>query len=329
VNTILNITSLFKSFNKGKLKVINGIDLSINKGEIIALVGESGSGKTTLTRIISGLETQEQGGIELNGVMVANDRLFVPPEDRNIGMVFQDYALFPHLTVAQNISYGISQNKNKIQRIEQVTGLVGLQTFKKRYPHQLSGGQQQRVALARALVLNPSLLILDEPFSNLDVILKMQLRNEVYNILKQTKTTTIFVTHDMKDAIAIADKIVVLKDGKIIQYGSAKTLYKKPNNLYVASLFSPIIQLSPADLMCFNFNNSNKRSYALRIEHFIINKDKKCTASVTIKQSVFLGNHYFNTGALDNGTLIHFKSKTKLKKRVTVGFKKKNLLSFK
>ena len=325
METILNITSLFKTFNKGKLKVINGIDLSINEGEVIALVGESGSGKTTLTRIIYGLETQEQGSIELNGVMVANDALFVPPEDRNIGMVFQDYALFPHLTVAQNISYGITKSEDK----EQITALVGLQTFTKRYPHQLSGGQQQRVALARALVLNPSLLILDEPFSNLDVILKMQLRNEVYNILKETKTTTIFVTHDMKDAIAIADKIVVLKDGAIIQYGSAKTLYKKPNNLYVASLFSPIIQLSPSDLNCFNFNHSDTQNYVLRLEHFIIDKNRKHTANITITQSLFLGNHYFNTGQLENGTLIHFKSKTKLKKTIKIGFKKKDLLSFK
>lgn len=329
MNTILNITSLFKSFNKGKLKVINGIDLSIKRGEIIALVGESGSGKTTLTRIISGLETQEEGSIELNGVTVANDSLFVPPEERNIGMVFQDYALFPHLTVSQNISYGIAKNKDRLEYVEEITELVGLQAFKKRYPHQLSGGQQQRVALARALVLNPNLLILDEPFSNLDVILKMQLRNEIYSILKQTKTTTIFVTHDMKDAIAIADKIIVLKEGEIIQYGSAKTLYKKPNNLYVASLFSPIIQFSKGDLMHFNFNDLEvAQSYALRLEHFIINKRTKYTANAIIKQSTFLGNHYFNNAELENGTLIYFKSKTKLKKTVTVGFKQKNLLTF-
>lgn len=328
MKTILNITSLFKTFNKGKLKVINAINLSIKRGEIIALVGESGSGKTTLTRIISGLEIQEQGSIELNGITVANDSVFIPPEERNIGMVFQDYALFPHLTVFENIGYGVSKNEDKIKRIQYVLELVGLQEFKKRYPHQLSGGQQQRVALARALALKPNLLILDEPFSNLDVILKMQLRDEIHSILKQTNTTTIFVTHDMKDAIAIADKIVVLKEGEIVQYGTAKKLYKKPNNFYVASLFSPVIKLSSTDLSCFNYNNYNNKQYALRLEHIIVNKITKYITPVILKQSVFLGKYYFNTAALENGTLIHFQSKTKLKKDVTIGFKSKNLLNF-
>lgn len=328
METILNITSLFKTFNKGKLKVINAINLSIKRGEIIALVGESGSGKTTLTRIISGLEIQEEGSIELNGVTVANDSVFIPPEERNIGMVFQDYALFPHLTVFENIGYGVSKNEDKIKRIQYVLELVGLQEFKKRYPHQLSGGQQQRVALARALALKPNLLILDEPFSNLDVILKMQLRDEIHSILKQTNTTTIFVTHDMKDAIAIADKIVVLKQGEVVQYGSAKKLYKKPNNFYVASLFSPLIKLSSSDLSCFNYNNYNNKQYALRLEHIIVNKITKYITPVILKQSVFLGKYYFNTAALENGTLIHFQSKTKLKKDVTIGFKSKNLLNF-
>ncbi|WP_452599211.1 ABC transporter ATP-binding protein [Pontimicrobium sp. MEBiC01747] len=328
METILNITSLFKTFNKGKLKVINAINLSIKRGEIIALVGESGSGKTTLTRIISGLEIQEEGSIELNGITVANDSVFIPPEERNIGMVFQDYALFPHLTVFENIGYGVSKNEDKIKRIQYVLELVGLQEFKKRYPHQLSGGQQQRVALARALALKPNLLILDEPFSNLDVILKMQLRDEIHSILKQTNTTTIFVTHDMKDAIAIADKIVVLKEGEIVQYGTAKKLYKKPNNFYVASLFSPVIKLSSTDLSCFNYNNYNNKQYALRLEHIIVNKITKYITPVILKQSVFLGKYYFNTAALENGTLIHFQSKTKLKKDVTIGFKSKNLLNF-
>lgn len=328
METILNITSLFKTFNKGKLKVINAINLSIKRGEIIALVGESGSGKTTLTRIISGLEIQEEGSIELNGITVANDSVFIPPEERNIGMVFQDYALFPHLTVFENIGYGVSKNEDKIKRIQYVLELVGLQEFKKRYPHQLSGGQQQRVALARALALKPNLLILDEPFSNLDVILKMQLRDEIHSILKQTNTTTIFVTHDMKDAIAIADKIVVLKEGEIVQYGTAKKLYKKPNNFYVASLFSPVIKLSSTDLSCFNYNNYNNKQYALRLEHIIVNKITRYITPVILKQSVFLGKYYFNTAALENGTLIHFQSKTKLKKDVTIGFKSKNLLNF-
>lgn len=326
METVLNIKSLSKSFNKGKLKVINAINLSVKRGEIIALVGESGSGKTTLTRIISGLETQEEGSIELNGVTVANDTVFIQPEERNIGMVFQDYALFPHLTVFENIGYGISKNEDKTKGVETVLQLVGLKEFKKRYPHQLSGGQQQRVALARALALKPNLLILDEPFSNLDVILKMQLRDEIYNILKQTNTTTIFVTHDMKDAIAIADKIVVLKKGEIIQYGSAKKLYRKPKNLYVASLFSPVIKLSSSDLSCFNYKKINSEEYALRLEHIIVNKALKYTTNVFVKQSVFLGNHYFNTAELKNGTVIHFKSKHKLKNEVLLGFKRKNLL---
>ncbi|MBS9774109.1 MAG: ABC transporter ATP-binding protein [Tenacibaculum sp.] len=237
MNKVLEIQNLTKTFNNGKVKALNGVSFSLNKGEIISVIGESGSGKTTLTRLITGLETVDKGEIILNNKLISSDKVFLSPEKRNVGMVFQDYALFPHLTVYENVVYGISHQKDKKDRVLEMLTLVNLQRYEKRYPSELSGGEQQRVALARALALNPDLLILDEPFSNLDIILRNQLREEVVSIIQEAKKTAIFVTHDVKDALAISDKIIVLQKGKIIQQGITKDVYENPNSSYVKLLF--------------------------------------------------------------------------------------------
>lgn len=326
---ILKIKQLSKSFNNGKDLVIDNINLSVKKGEIIAVVGESGSGKTTLTRLISGLETPDSGTISINNIEVASEHSFIAPEKRNIGLVFQDYALFPHLTVFKNIAYGLSKSENRKTRVSEMLALVDLTGYENRYPHQLSGGQQQRVALARALAPEPKLLLLDEPFSNLDVMLRVQLRNEIFDIIKKTEVTAIFVTHDTQDAIAIADKIAILQEGKKIQKGSIKKLYRKPKDYYVASLFSTISQLSKEDLACFGYTTKEEnKKYAIRINQFKINTSCDFNLSIKIDKTVFMGDHFMHTSTLPNSTILNFTSENKLTDQATIGFDSNTILSF-
>ncbi|PKH51210.1 ABC transporter [Tenacibaculum sp. Bg11-29] len=237
---LLEVKGVKKTFNKGEIVALNNVSLSLIKGNIVAIVGESGSGKTTLIRLITGLEVIDAGTILLKNKVVSSNSIFIEPQFRNVGMVFQDYALFPHFTIFDNIAYGISKLSNKKERVKEVLDLVGLSDKEKNYPHELSGGQQQRVALARALAPKPELLILDEPFSNLDVILRNQLRKDVQRILKETNTTAIFVTHDIKDAIEISDEILVLQNGNVLQQGITKEVYENPEDSYVKLLFENI-----------------------------------------------------------------------------------------
>jgi len=237
---LLEIHEVQKKFNNGNVIALNNVSLNLEQGNILAVVGESGSGKTTLIRLVAGLETLDKGEIIINNKMVSSNSIFIEPQDRKVGMVFQDYALFPHFTVFDNIAYGISKLSNKKERVEEVLQLVGLDDLGNRYPHELSGGQQQRVALARALAPKPELLILDEPFSNLDIILRNKLREDLLKILKKTKSTVIFVTHDIKDALLISDDILVLQKGILLQTGKTTEVYKKPNCKYVSLLFETI-----------------------------------------------------------------------------------------
>ncbi len=237
---VLNIKEVTKTFNRGEVVAVNDVTFSLEEGTILAIVGESGSGKTTLIRLIAGLEIVDEGKIELKGETVSSKSVFLEPEKRTIGMLFQDYALFPHFTVYQNVVYGISKMPNKKERVHEVLSLVGLEGVHNRYPHELSGGQQQRVALARALAPNPQLLILDEPFSNLDVILKAQLKKDIHQILKRTKATVIFVTHDIKDAKTISDEIMVIHKGKVLQHGKTNEVFQNPKNDYVKLLFASV-----------------------------------------------------------------------------------------
>ncbi|MCC5932239.1 MAG: ABC transporter ATP-binding protein [Cyclobacteriaceae bacterium] len=239
---VLEIKGLYKKYSRKDAWAVNNIDLSVPKGELLALLGESGSGKTTLLRLIAGFEEPEKGSIQVDGRVIVNANTYIPPEKRNIGMVFQEYALFPHMTINENIQFGLHKLKRADQkrRTVEVLKIVGLMPYASRYPHQLSGGQQQRAALARALAPNPSMLLLDEPFSNLDGVLKDQVREELKYILKETNTTAIFVTHDTKDALATADRIALLKEGKIQQTGKPEELYRKPVNIYTAGFLGKV-----------------------------------------------------------------------------------------
>ena len=225
------------NINYGAQHVINNVDLELEEGEIACLLGSSGCGKTSLLRSIAGFEKIKQGQIKIRNNIVNSSNQYVPPEKRNIGMVFQDFALFPHLDVNKNIAFGLNKLKpeDKQQRVNELLKMIGLSDVGHKYPHQLSGGQQQRVALARALAPKPDLLLLDEPFSSLDVELREQLAKEVRQIIKHEGITAILVTHDQNEAFAMADKIGVVYEGDIVQWDTPYNLYHQPATRYVAN----------------------------------------------------------------------------------------------
>ena len=220
----------------GKTPVVRALSFQLAQGEIACLLGASGCGKTTMLRLIAGFETPSAGSIRLNGELIADAQRQTPPEQRRIGMVFQDYALFPHLTIADNIGFGLRDQKSALtaRRVTEMLELVGLAAQGTRYPHELSGGQQQRVALARALAPAPHLLLLDEPFSNLDVELRERLSIEVRDILKRSGTSAILVTHDQHEAFAVADVVGVMREGCIEQWAPPYELYHRPATRSVA-----------------------------------------------------------------------------------------------
>jgi len=229
---------------------VDGVSFGLAAGEIGVLIGPSGCGKTTLLRAVAGLERAQGGEIVLDGETVSSPGLHVPPERRRIGMVFQDYALFPHLDVAANVGFGIHQlpRAQREARVGEVLRLVGLEHLRARHPHELSGGQQQRVALARALAPNPRLLLLDEPFSNLDVDLRERLAHEVRGILKAANATALFVTHDQLEAFAIGDRIGVMHEGRLHQWDEAYALYHRPATRFVAEFIGHGV-FAPAQIL--------------------------------------------------------------------------------
>lgn len=223
---MLNIEKLHFKYKNSKEDNIKDFNIQINKGEIVSILGQSGSGKSTVLRIIAGLESGYKGKITIAKNVVYDEKNFVEPEKRGVGMVFQDYALFPHMTVAKNIMFGLKKmdKKQKEQRVIEMLRLVNLEEYKDKYPYELSGGQQQRIAIARALAPRPSILLLDEPFSNLDAHLQEKIRTELKEIIQKANITSIFVTHDKEDAKALADKVVVLEKGEIIKLGDVKSI---------------------------------------------------------------------------------------------------------
>lgn len=232
---VLALHHIWKRFQP-EIAVLQDVSLQVEAGQTVCLLGPSGCGKTTLLRLIGGFEEPEQGEIYLIKRLVSRAGLVVPPEQRHIGMVFQDYALFPHMTIAQNIQFGLFRWPAawRRTRLAEMLRLVGLEGMERRYPHELSGGQQQRVAVARALAPEPQLLLMDEPFSNLDVHLRQQLREDVRAILAQAGITTILVTHDHEEALSLADMLAFLEHGRLVQYGTPDAVIRAPQNRFVA-----------------------------------------------------------------------------------------------
>jgi iron(III) transport system ATP-binding protein len=225
---------------------IRGVSLTAEPGEVLCLLGPSGSGKTTLLRIAAGIEVQTSGRLLINDSEVAGPAGFVPPEKRGIGLMFQDFALFPHMSVLDNVRFGLTAMPSKNAVAEAMLALerVGLSHYAEKYPHALSGGEQQRVALARALAPRPSVLLMDEPFSGLDSRLKDTIRADTLDILRESRATAVVVTHDAEEAMRMADRIALLRDGQLVQVGTADDLYRRPRDLFAAAFFSEINEFS-------------------------------------------------------------------------------------
>lgn len=229
----------------GDRQALAGVNLDVAAGEIVCLLGPSGCGKTTLLRVVSGIEKPSAGRVLIGGHEVAGPDRFVAPEKRGVGLMFQDFALFPHLSVLDNVAFGLNELPRADAKRAAMTilGRVGLDSYAHEFPHVLSGGQQQRIALARAIVPRPAVMLMDEPFSGLDVQLRDSMQEETLTLLRETRATSLIVTHHPEEAMRLGDRIVVMRNGRIVQSGRAEALYQKPVDLFVARLFSEINEI--------------------------------------------------------------------------------------
>ncbi len=244
---LLSIQSVSKQYTATDAPAVNGVSFDCSRGEVVALIGGSGSGKTTLLRIIAGLEIPDAGEVVLDEKMLNSPSVFVPPEKRDCGLVFQEYALFPNKTVRQNIAFGKGATDD-LKQVESLVELAGIGGLEERFPHEISGGQQQRVALVRALATRPTLLLLDEPLSHLDPELRESVRTELLKLFRETSTTVLFVSHDIEDAMAMADRMIVMREGAAEQIGTPGDIYDRPASPHIARLFGKT-NFIPIDLL--------------------------------------------------------------------------------
>jgi iron(III) transport system ATP-binding protein len=301
----------------GQQRVIEALSFHVNRGEIVSLLGPSGCGKTTALRAIAGFEPVTEGQILIEQKLASAPGMTIPPEQRSIGMVFQDYALFPHLTIGENIAFGLKKKpavdrKVQVDHLLDATGLTGMGG---RYPHELSGGQQQRVALARALAPRPTILLMDEPFSNLDIELRERLSVEVRDLLKSEGISGILVTHDQHEAFAVSDKVGVMRDGQILQWDTPYNLYHEPNGRFVADFigqgrFIPGVVRTPetfeTELGLLRANRACTQSIGETVEILIrpddIVPDERGEIEAVVKDKAFKGAEILYTLELPTGT---------------------------
>lgn len=343
-SAILRLEGITKQFDNSPAPAVANVTLTLQQGDLLGLLGPSGCGKTTLLRIVAGFEQPQSGLVELAGRPVAGGGYRVPPERRDTGMVFQDYALFPHLTVAENVGFGLKQsgvsNKKIVlkKRIQEAIALVGLSGLEKRYPHELSGGQQQRVALARALAPRPTLILLDEPLSNLDVQERLRLRQEVRSILKETGTSAIFVTHDQEEALSISDRVGVMRGGRLEQLGTPEEIYTHPASRFVAEFvtqanFLPArrqgylwetevgsfdakpVDVEPDSISDIQTPVFDAGELMLREENLILKPDDE--AKTVIRDRHFLGREYRYCLETPSGKKLH--ARTPLSTQLAIG----------
>ena len=318
MSVAINIENVVKRF--GKDTIINGLSLNIKEGEFFTLLGPSGCGKTTLLRMIIGFNSIEGGEIKLDEKLINH----IPTNKRNMGMVFQNYAIFPHMSVKDNVAFGLKRKKMSKQEIEEkvdeILKIVKIDHLKDRMPVKLSGGQQQRVALARAIVIHPEVLLMDEPLSNLDAKLRVEMRNAIKRIQQQIGITTVYVTHDQEEALAVSDRIAVMNGGVIQQIDTPKRIYQRPSNTFVATFIGQsnildgqvIKNNSEEGIKIFdaffamtnlskNCTNMEDVKVSIRPEEFILSMDNKDGIKGVVKSSVFLGinTNYFIE--LENG----------------------------
>ena len=336
--TVLQLHQVTKQFDWHQ-PAVNQVSLQLRHGELLGLLGPSGCGKTTLLRLIAGFERPQTGTIQLAERTVCGDQ-WVAPEQRDVGIVFQDYALFPHLTVEKNVAFGLQQARQRQQprqlrqRVAEAIELVGLKGFEKRYPHELSGGQQQRVALARALAPRPSLILLDEPFSNLDVQVRLYLRQEVRDILKKVGASCVFVTHDQEEALAIADPVAVRGQGRIEQLGTPEEIYAAPASRFIAE-FVTQANFLPAqrhpqgwktEVGYFNVNvdpctaadeDCDFSSGELMIRQEELDIEAATGAPLLVRDRQFLGREYKYCLLTPSGQTLH--ARTALSQRIDIG----------
>jgi len=291
---------------------VRDLSLSIAPGEILCLLGHSGCGKTTLMRIAAGVERQNRGRVLINGREIAGDQLFVPPEKRGVGLMFQDYALFPHMSILANVMFGLTNMPKSEAQAAALGALkrVGLADYAEDYPHSLSGGEQQRVALARALVPRPGILLMDEPFSGLDKRLRDSVRDETLAVIRETRATCIIVTHDPEEAMRMGDKIALMRRGKLVQHGTAAELYRDPVDLFSARFFSELNQLegivtssgieTPLGILAAgSHERGEKVDVCVRPQGILLQKDGLCGVSGRIRSKRFVGEVDLLTIAVD------------------------------
>ena len=310
----LEVKNLVKSYNNSEI-VINNLSFSVEQGQLISFVGESGSGKSTFLKCLSGLEIPNSGFISLNGEIINGDNVFVKPQNRKIGYVFQDYPLFPHLNIKENICFNL--NDRYLKNFTKIIDLTNLNSLLKRYPHEISGGEQQRVCIARSIIREPDLLLLDEPFSNLDANIKFSIRDEICKIIRDSEVTTILVTHDMNDAFNISDKILIFKDGVSQQFSSPETMYCEPANCYCAETLGDVNKFPIDD-----------KIYYIRPENLnIVNHSEY---SINVQKCFFQGKEYKITGKFkDNEWLLYSKKPLKVNSEVFFNYSESDLIYFK